>query len=311
MLLVLVLVLVVVAVVAVVVIIVVVVVGVLSSSSPSPSILFVMDRCPSARSPPPLLTAGRPGLRLDESCGASPGTPNQHISLGSCMIWYANFEFWGTQAEEGVMDGVEAVLSGDMRVAVDNFLASLKQNPKDAVCAYNLACECPCTFSLFLSLSVPFRCMSLVSVACPLASLPFASLRGACLSLRLHVADHRLSSRAQNGWLCFAGCFGIMKEPKTAVSWFGKSIEWGIAGHSALDNPAGDADFSSMVDFKPFQRLCRQLDRLRGKDIPDSGEAEPEPEPEPAVAVAEAEAEPDAESGVAAELTAVMAGMTV
>jgi hypothetical protein len=42
--------------------------------------------------------------------------------------------------EDVVMDGVEAVLSGDMQEAVGNFMTSLKAHPKDPVCAYNLSC---------------------------------------------------------------------------------------------------------------------------------------------------------------------------
>lgn len=50
-----------------------------------------------------------------------------------------------TKNDEGgtddvVMDGVEAVLSNDLQAAVDNFMNSLKQNPQDPVCAYNLSC---------------------------------------------------------------------------------------------------------------------------------------------------------------------------
>lgn len=45
-----------------------------------------------------------------------------------------------TETEDVVMDGVEAVLSNDLQAAVDNFMNSLKQNPQDPVCAYNLSC---------------------------------------------------------------------------------------------------------------------------------------------------------------------------
>ncbi len=46
----------------------------------------------------------------------------------------------GAETEDAVMDGVDAVLSGDMQQAIDNFMDSLKANPEDPVCAYNLAC---------------------------------------------------------------------------------------------------------------------------------------------------------------------------
>ena len=44
------------------------------------------------------------------------------------------------ETDDVVMDGVEAVLSNDLQAAVDNFMNSLKQNPQDPVCAYNLSC---------------------------------------------------------------------------------------------------------------------------------------------------------------------------
>lgn len=44
------------------------------------------------------------------------------------------------ETDDVVMDGVEAVLSNDLQAAVDNFMNSLKKNPQDPVCAYNLSC---------------------------------------------------------------------------------------------------------------------------------------------------------------------------
>ena len=46
------------------------------------------------------------------------------------------------ETDDVVMDGVEAVLSNDLQAAVDNFMNSLKKNPQDPVCAYNLSCCC-------------------------------------------------------------------------------------------------------------------------------------------------------------------------
>ena len=44
------------------------------------------------------------------------------------------------EADDAVMDGVEAVLTGDTMAAVNSFMETLKKNPNDPVCAYNLCC---------------------------------------------------------------------------------------------------------------------------------------------------------------------------
>ena len=65
--------------------------------------------------------------------GAGPGADDATAAAAAAAAA-------GEETEDAVMDGVEAVLSGDMQEAVDNFMNSLKQHPQDPVCAYNLSC---------------------------------------------------------------------------------------------------------------------------------------------------------------------------